>query len=182
VPRVAAWAVVVAILSGCGEETTDRFVGTVGGSDARFALVRSGDRAVGYVCGGPSSFMRLTRWFSGSIGEDGSFELTATEGMRLRGAVLGDAASGSVTLDAELTFTSTRATGGAIGLFDDGGSGECRTGVIVFEGSMIQGVGCDAGGRVAQVTPDGPVEASGFSVIAGSGDQARRVRVEPVSP
>lgn len=166
------------VLPACGSDPA--LVGAIASTDARLSVATSGDRLVAYVCGGPQTLETHTRWFEGRAEEDGTFSLSKDEWV-LAGTLSEGTASGTLQgpQGAALGWTA-QDEGGSTGLFGGEGSGACRTGVIVFSAdpAQIQGAGCDAAGRLQQVTPDGPITAGGFSVMA----DGRRLFVEPVTP
>ena len=58
--------------------TADRhvFTGALEGSDARVAIIASGEGMVGYVCGGPTTFATLSHMGVATKPGDSTFTLT----------------------------------------------------------------------------------------------------------
>ena len=174
---------VIATLCACGTEpgpgAPARHVGALEDSDAVIAFVHSESRLLAYVCGGPNTFMELSRWFEGSLDTQGRYNLS-NDTLSLQG----DLQSGTLqTSDGTLNFTLREAAeNSAVGLYSPEGPLDvtCRTGVVVLgdgDPPQMQGVGCREG-VLEQVTPDRPVDRDGFSVrLAGDS-----LFVEPVTP
>ena len=145
------------LAAGCGDETVaPAFLGQVSGTDAVVGAVSEGGQIAFYVCGGPSSYTRLTRWFTGDVAADGSIDLQTT-GWTLTGNLGG----GSGTLagpDGETHPWAAHVVSGEVDGLYSVMDGACRTGAVVGDldgtGSLrFQGTWCDGDGEFAQVTP-----------------------------
>jgi hypothetical protein len=166
------WAL-AALITACGAVPEDgQYAGALEGSDARAALVVEEGSILLFLCGGAST-LASTRWLSGPL-EDDRFAMkkkgVRVEGRFEEGRVLAELDDGSTFVLERMDETRT------VGLFHTR-VGACRTGVIAA-GDWMQGVSCDAAGRLQQVSPDGPLDANGFMVQSGS----RRLFVSPVHP
>jgi len=186
-------------LLGCTEQGADHgpvgstatYLGAVEGTEARIALVQSGDELLAYVCGQGDTLESHTRWYAGSfaLNDAGAHELAAG-GWHLS---FSDLSAGIV--DGELIaptgevqrWTAQRAQDGSeVGLYESRELG-CRTGVIVW-GALAgpecnaQGVWCDASGARGQVTPaectaEGPLLMRGMRDGAWFDFVAERVQL-----
>ena len=130
------------------------------GQDAAVALVSDGSKVTFYLCGGPLSFDKITRWFQGDVGSDGMFALEKSGGFTVTGDV--GAGTGVLTTDVgqELAWTVRPTENEEEGLYS-AMDGSCRTGAIVGDlednGTVrLQGTWCDGEGRFAQVSPLAP--------------------------
>src|SRR5215471_1648447 len=56
------------------------YIGVVDGTDAQVALVASAHHTRIYFCGGPSSYMTLTRWFTLDLDSSGATHAQADAG------------------------------------------------------------------------------------------------------
>lgn len=186
-------------LAGCGQaEATHEnasapqtFAGALSGTDAVVALVQSGPDWLAYVCGGPTTQVALTGWFQGRAeGESAAMSLTsdrnaAVVATRGAGSITGTLEDGSATYAFEAGSIET-ASGQVAGLFGALDSG-CRTGLVVVPAtagnpSRMQGVWCDATGRVGQVTPITPLERDPRGVAVQVGQDARLLYLQPAVP
>ena len=161
--RALALALTLAA-SGCaapelGHDGVTTQVGRAGG-DAAIAVATRGAEVSVYLCGGPSTFASLTRWFEGAVGADERLSLTSDDGAVLTG----DLAAGRgeiATPDGQTLAYRVSAAGAAVeGLYE--AEGACHAGVVAgdLDGdgqTHFQGAACDAEGKVAQVTPILPV-------------------------
>jgi hypothetical protein len=91
------------------------YVGNVGGTDAKVALVVEDGNVLGYACGGNVTWSTHSSWFpmdEQSVLGDGSFTLTGANGHVLQGIYSAETAEGSLTLPdgTELTWSATVAT------------------------------------------------------------------------
>jgi hypothetical protein len=156
--RLGFGALALVLAAGCGgqEDVAPAYVGKVTGTDAVVAAVSDGARVQLYVCGGDTSFDKLTHWFQGPIGADGTFSIQSGDFI-----AQGDLTSGKggVTTDKGdvLSWTLSPAASEMAGLYATM-DGSCRTGAVVgdFDGDGVddlQGVWCDGEGKYAQVTP-----------------------------
>jgi hypothetical protein len=156
------------------------FVGVVEGSDARIAVVERQGSLSAYVCGGPSSYEALSRWFEPSAvaGDPSRFE-ASKDGWTLTGALSPGEREGEQTPGAaprrvlsgrlegpdgkwyrfhgELAYPGSLA--GLYGVVDEG----CKTGAVVLQASpseepTVLGTWCSSAGERMQVTPVMPVE------------------------
>ncbi len=147
----------------CGEAAPVTWVGAPKSNDVAFALVEGDGAAVAYVCGGPTSFSKYSRWFTGPLDEQGAFTAEA-DGWTLEGTI---GASVSATLTGpdgstlDLGATRAEASSATDGLYEVTDSG-CRTGVIAWTDPVgqpaLQGTWCDDEMNAQQVTPVYPIE------------------------
>ncbi len=190
------WGAAVAVVLvgvGCGGRieaepvgtASSTLIGSVAGSDAVVALVTDGAHVTFYLCGGPTSYVDLTRWFSGSV--DGSaLQASSTDQATLSGQVDGAGAHGTIVLPDGVTLAWTARPAvpdtdeGLYAAVDEG----CRTGVVVMQASasadvQMQGTWCNSERARMQVTPVLPVlhEAGSIEVLVA----ARPLLVSPVS-
>jgi hypothetical protein len=144
------------------------FTGTVAGTDAQVALVASTRHVRIYFCGGPSSYMTLTQWFTLELDSSG-----ATHGQpdgatdwTLDGQVADPMASGNITLPdgTSLTFQATRVSDATIAGLYEAAAGCGKIGLIVMQASSQspssgQGACVNANARpsVEQVNPIKPL-------------------------
>ncbi len=146
------------LASGCGDQAdAPAFVGAVTGSDAVVGVVSEAGQATLYVCGGPTSYAHLTRWFTGVTSADGALQLQSAGGW----AVTGNRADGSGTITGPggetHAWTAHPASNDVAGLYA-ATDGACRTGAVVGDldgkgATTLQGTWCDGSGAFAQVTP-----------------------------
>lgn len=185
--RSTLLAAAVLVIAGCGDEAAARqSVGKVTdpGSDAVVGMVSDGERVQLYLCGGPSSYAALTRWFQGPVGADGSFSIASGDFVAEGDAFTGE---GVVKTDdgRTLAWQVDPASGDLPGLYA-AMDGSCRTGVVVgdFDGDGaldLQGTWCDGKDLFAQVTPIMPImpSARGIAVTALT-DPPRQLWVDRV--
>src|SRR5437870_4119039 len=64
------------------------FVGTVAGTDALIGFAIDGNKAIGYVVGGDSTWQSYTGWFSGTV-QNNFFSLTSDDNRVLTGKFSG---------------------------------------------------------------------------------------------
>ena len=167
------------------------YVGLVEGSDARVAVVEDGEDLVAYLCGGPTSFATLTRWFRAPLPEQGSPFRLEKDGVVIEGTIDEGLAEGEVeapdgtrlAFHAEATPRGDLA--GLYGAEDEG----CMTGVIVTpagpgEEPLVQGTWCSASGSRAQVIPILPAQLQprGIEVRVVVGAETRHLFVTPFRP
>jgi hypothetical protein len=183
------------LVLGCGgamSAASSTSVGALSGSDARLGIVRSGEKIVAYVCGGPKTYTTHSRWFSGQVSSR-SVSLEK-DGWTLAIDLYDEAALGTLTAPEgtdSLTFETAPHVAGTIagiyGALDRG----CRTGVVVTQSSSsdppsYQGTWCDSSGHVEQVEPGASMpsmgDGSGFEVVVQRPDGRATLFVEPVSP
>lgn len=164
-------------LCACGS-SPQQWVGEVAQTDAVLAFSIQDDKIAAYLCGGPTTYTEFSHWFSGSIVATG-FDMASGD-LSLRGDLRGGSL---ITPNGNFSFNLIQATeDSAVGLYSADGpqQDDCRTGVVVFNEASpprVQGSGCNSG-VLEQVTPDGPVERSGFPVqLMGA-----NLFVEPVTP
>ncbi len=169
--RVGFGALALVLAAGCGgqEDAAPAYVGKVTGTDAVVAAVSDGARVQLYVCGGETSFDKLTHWFQGPIGADGTFSIQSGDFI-----AQGDLTSGKggVTTDKGdvLSWTLAPAASEMAGLYATM-DGSCRTGAVVGDfgdgqGTRLQGTWCDGASHFAQVTPIRNPDAVGGETIA----------------
>jgi len=159
-----AGAMLIGLLAaGCAApEIAPSYVGKVTdpGQDAAVAVVSDGLQVTVYVCGGPTTFDKLSRWYKGDVDAEGAFKLE-----KGNSEVTGDLRSGTgqITTDAggALSFAVHPIDNDQEGLYaamDD----SCRTGAVVgdLDGNgtvRLQGTWCQAmsatENRFAQVSP-----------------------------
>jgi hypothetical protein len=203
---LAGFSALLAAACGAGDpatgaaerDTTEQpralYIGSLEGTDAKVAVVRSDGRWAAYACGGPSTLDTVTTWFEGTLDSAVADVGAASEsGARLEMTLTEDRTTGVVTHDGnDAPFVAQRVEGRALaGLFQlvDGG---CRTGLILpppGEGAP-QGVYCadvdssdSASSRIfEQVTPLLPI-TSERSVTArvDLGSEARILKLRPVT-
>jgi hypothetical protein len=161
----------------------ETYVGDVPGTDAVVAVATEGDSAVVYVCGGPETLARHTRWYSGSVSDR---TLRSKSGETVELSLEGGRARGAYTLDGtRFEFDAAAPAERYRRLFTVVDSG-CRTGVVV-DGDAVQGAWCNDLGIFEQVTPIAPVDPTSDSleVEVSSTSEAlagRRLTVFAVEP
>ncbi|MFT3765509.1 MAG: hypothetical protein QM820_08350 [Minicystis sp.] len=162
--RLALRAVPILLASlavGCGDDVVaPAYVGKVTDSDAVVGMVSDGERLQLYLCGGPETYARYTRWFQGPIAADGTFSIESggfvAEGDLARGG-------GTVRTDDGQTLSwSVTPADSALGGLYAAMDGSCRTGAVVgdFDGDGeldLQGTWCNGKDVFAQVTPLLPI-------------------------
>lgn len=169
------------------------YTGQLEASDARVALVEQDDRVRAYVCGGPATYQRLSRWFSltSEPGAGGLRRLQGqSEGWVLEGELAADGARGTLRGPDGVSWpwrASRVADGAASGLYeasDDLG----KIGAIVDDPGAggevaVQGTLLGKGGERAQVTPVRPLMLPGSLRIEILQVGGRTVRqLAPVLP
>lgn len=127
------------------------------GQDAAVAMVSDGAKITVYVCGGPTTFDKMTRWFQGDLGPDGTFELEKSGGFQVTGDLTSGKGQLTTDLGQTLAWAARPTTNEVEGLYA-AMDGSCRTGAIVGDldgnGTMrLQGTWCDGLDRFAQVSP-----------------------------
>jgi hypothetical protein len=156
----SAPAIVACLLAAaCGDETPPpQYVGKVAGSDAVVGAVTDGENVQFYLCGGPSTYSTLTKWFTGPVGPGGALDLE-TDGFELTGDLAKGSGQVRTAGGETLPWSVTPASGALGGLWSAETSTSCRTGAVVgdFEGDgqmHLQGTWCgDVKDVFAQVTP-----------------------------
>lgn len=134
----------------------------VDGNDVAVGLVVRDRHASFYACGEGPTLATHTRWLAGPL--DGGTVHLEIEGMRVDGALSGDAAGGVLTRegDAPLSWSAVRVPDdGIAGLYSATDEG-CKTGVVVWSDAdgepALQGSWCNEAGARMQVQPILPVE------------------------
>jgi hypothetical protein len=140
------------------------FIGDVAGTTAMVGLVHNDDTLAAYVCGREDTLASYTRWFNGSLDDDGATFTLDSDGWSLSGsleasgveATLVDPDGASASLS--LVAAATDSLSGLYSVLD----GDCRAGLIVSDPGtstaiITQGAWCDGDGVVKQVTPMMPV-------------------------
>jgi hypothetical protein len=184
---------------GCGGEEgispvalpVQSYVGDVEGSDARVAVVEDGEELVAYLCGGPTSFATLTRWFRAPLPEQGSPFHLEKDGIVIEGSVSDGLAEGEIVASdgTRLAFQAEATPRGDLaGLYGAQDEG-CMTGVIIGsaapgEEPLVQGTWCSASGSRAQVIPILPaqIQPRGLEVRVVVGAETRHLFVTPIRP
>lgn len=140
------------------------FTGSVAATDARVAFVSTGGHTFAYVCGGPTTFTTLSRWFSLVATADGALSATV-DGHTLTAKLDGGAFNGTLVtpdgvshaVDAKAKVAGSQTD--LFGVVDEG----CRTGAIVeqqgTEEPVVLGTWCSTEKKktALQVTPAHPV-------------------------
>ena len=189
---LGAASLLSALLAGCaGGEVgaSDVAVGTILGTDAVIGRVSDGDNVTFYMCGGPSTYSSMTRWFSGADDASGAVALES-DGWQ----VLNDPGghSGRIvppegpTLVFEAHATRFGTPEGLYAAVDSG----CRTGAVVLQPPgadtpTVQGAWCGGadGGRFERVIPilPGDVSSAGIAVRANVDGIRKALFVVPLS-
>jgi hypothetical protein len=190
------------LLGGCAadEESGPHaiYLGEVPGTDAVVAFVVDEAGIVNsYVCGGPSSYAELSRWFCGESDDAGGARefVKIEDGWHMEAIVGEDLVDGTMTSvdGTALSFTAARAAPGSrTDLFGADDLGGCATGAIVIDDGggaepRVQGTFCeeDADGRIyEQVTPLAPPAAGETHMqvgvwLAGVERQVLLARIRP---
>jgi hypothetical protein len=164
------------------------FTGAVADTDARIAFVKVGPQALAYVCGGPSTFMTLSRWFDLAATSNGAYSATAAghvltatfDGTTFKGTlVTPDGVSHAVESHPKVAGTQTD----LLGAVDDG----CHAGLILeqqgTEEPQTQGTWCSSKGLSIQVTPAHPIRLvnQALDVVITTPDGDRKVTLSPVT-
>lgn len=110
---------VVLSLGACGGDSLpaaqNGYVGTVDGTDAYVAIVVADKTVAAYVCDGPN---QVAESFWTTVSDPGSFTLDTPSGAVLRAQIVGDVATGQVTLRSGATHTfSAQVARGDAGLY-----------------------------------------------------------------
>lgn len=167
---LAVWIVGASSLVACtspelpAAERTDFYAAAIEGSDAVFALSVTDDEILLYVCGGPSTFERYSRWYAGTPAYGGgTTTLVAADGSVAHVSLADGVAQGEVleldgtTLTLEAALATAQQPAALYAATSDG----CRTGVVVYsneDGSTeARGTWCSEEGIYAQVTPILPI-------------------------
>jgi hypothetical protein len=162
-----------ALCAGCagGEAgASDVAVGTILGTDAVIGRVSDGDKVTFYMCGGPTTYSTMTRWFSGADDASGAVSLE-NDGWQVvsdpgghSGRILPPEGPALVFEAHETRFGTPEGLYAAV---DNG----CRTGAVVLQppGSsapIVQGAWCGGGdgSRFEQVIPILPGDVSGGGI------------------
>jgi hypothetical protein len=169
---LAAGLLFASFLTGCigGEAGADDVaVGTVLGTDAVIGRVSDGEKVTFYVCGGPTTYGTMTRWFSGADDASGAVSLVK-DGWQVVSDAGGHSGRIIPPTGPELAFEGHAARfGTAEGLYGAVDSG-CRTGAVVLEpsgssGPRVQGAWCgNDGNKFEQVIPILPGDVSGGGI------------------
>ena len=127
------------------------------GHDAAVAVVSDGVQVTVYVCGGPTTYDKLTRWFQGDVGADGTFKLEKSGGFEVTGDLASGAGQVTTALGQTLSWSVRPTTNEEEGLYA-AMDGSCRTGAVVGDldgnGTMrLEGTWCDGLSRFAKVSP-----------------------------
>lgn len=201
--RSAALTFAALLAVGCGaaedekpaprEPTLRTFIGTLEGTDAVVAFVQDREDWVGYVCGGASTYMTLTRWYAGRVERLGDSErITGSEPDAGVSGTLAEHSVDGVLMGrdglehrfrAELADAQSDRLVGLFAVVDSG----CRTGLVAMpslagSASTTQGVWCDGAGRFAQVTPIQPIEYGDRGLAVRITEDLRQLYLLPASP
>ena len=181
-----------ALLVGCagGEAgANDVAVGTVLGTDAVIGRVSDGDKVTFYMCGGPTTYSTMTRWFSGADDASGAVSLE-NDGWQVVSDPGGHSGRILPPTGPALAFEAHATRfGTAEGLYAAVDSG-CRTGAVVLQPSgadapTVQGAWCGGsnGSRFEQVIPILPddVNAAGIAVHVNVDGIHKALFVVPVA-
>ena len=144
------------------------FTGTVEGTDAEVAIVASARHVRIYFCGGPSSYMTMTHWFTLDLDPSGATQAQADAATdwTLDGKLTDPTASGSITIadGTSLTFRAARVADTTIAGLYEAETGCGKIGLIVMQASAQlpssgQGACVNAAARpsVEQVNPIKPL-------------------------
>lgn len=174
---LGAVALASLLLAGCAgaeAEVNDVAVGTILGTDAVIGRVSDGDKVTFYMCGGPTTYSSMTRWFSGVddasgavVLESGGWQVLSDPGGHSGRIVPPDGPA--------LVFEAHAARFGTPEGLYAAVDGTCRTGAVVLQppgadAPMVQGAWCGGadGSRFEQVIPilPGDVSRSGIAVRA----------------
>jgi hypothetical protein len=191
--------------AGCGEDegvagdrsqtksSSQTFAGALNDTDAMVAAVQSGRDWLFYVCGGETTQATLTGWFPARVDHsagtanveatDGEATIVATRGIESISGTLRDSTGAVYSFEADRVDVPAAKIAGLYSTMDSG----CRTGLVVVpnltgDPMRVQGVWCDSGGRVGQVTPISPIELDhrGLAVLAGP--DSRLLHLLPAIP
>lgn len=189
---LAAGLLFSALLLGCSGGAAgadDVAVGTVLGTDAVIGRVSDGEKVTFYVCGGPTTYDTMTRWFSGPDDASGAVALEK-DGWQVLSDPGGHSGRILPPSGPALAFEGHAARFGTPeGLYSAVDSG-CRTGAVVLEppgasGPSVQGAWCGGGdgSRFEQVIPilPGDVSALGIAVRVDVDGVRKDLFVVPLS-
>lgn len=181
-----------ALLAGCagGEAgASDVAVGTILGTDAVIGRVSDGDKVTFYMCGGPSTYSSMTRWFSGMDDASGAVALES-DGWQVLSDPGGHSGRIVPPQGPTLVFEAHAARFGTPeGLYAAVDSG-CRTGAVVLQppgddAPTVQGAWCGGAdeSRFEQVIPilPGDVSSAGIAVRANVDGIRKALFVVPLS-
>lgn len=164
-------------------------VGTILGTDAVIGRVSDGDEVTFYMCGGPTTYSTMTRWFSGVDDASGAVSLESGGWQVLSdpgghsGRILPPEGPALVFEAHDTRFGTAEGLYAAV----DGG---CRTGAVVLQppgapAPTVQGAWCGGkgGSRFEQVIPilPGEVSAGGIAVNVDVDGIRKALFVTPVS-
>lgn len=167
--RAPALAAALLALPCAGCNPTFEWVGTAfdqssgNSSDVVAAITVRDGEVRAYLCGGPTTYNTLSRWYDGRVDGSNSYYATTDEGSTVQGYVSGSYAYGDFATSGGASFfvEGNPVEDDLSGLYaveDDG----CLTGVVVIDNGggepFVQGTWCDDQGRFAQVTPVTPFE------------------------
>ena len=197
------WVGIVLLLSGaCAVDQPSGphaiYLGDVPGTDAVVAFVVDEVGIVNsYVCGGPTSYAELSRWFCGESDDAGDARefVKLEDGWHMEAIIRDDVVGGTMTSvdGTSLSFTALRAEPSSqTDLFGANELGGCATGAIVIDDGTgapprVQGTFCeeDGDGRIyEQVTPLAPPAAGETHMqvgawVAGVERQLLLARIRP---
>ena len=155
------------VLSACGGQPSAgaaSYIATLDGApaSARVGIVVEDGKFKIYVCSLDDAFnLTSARWYEGELDANGSFDLTSSDGVVLKGTIQGDQFTGTlINIQAvSMAFNGTAVTSGApAGLYR--GTGQID-GQNVIVGAVISDDGSFASttqyeGQIKFVTPVGP--------------------------
>lgn len=179
-------------LVGCagGEAGADDVaVGTILGTDAVIGRVSDGDKVTFYMCGGPTTYGTMTRWFSGLDDASGAVSLE-NDGWQVVSDPGGHSGRILPPEGPALVFEAHATRFGTPeGLYAAVDSG-CRTGAVVLQppgaaGPTVQGAWCGGSDarRFEQVIPilPGDVSSGGIAVHVDIDGIRKALFVVPVA-
>lgn len=179
-------------LVGCagGEAAANNVaVGTILGTDAVIGRVSDGDNVTFYMCGGPTTYGTMTRWFSGPDDASGAISLRSDDWEVVSdpgghsGRILPPQGPALLFEAHETRFGTPEGLYAAV----DGG---CRTGAVVLQppgadAPTVQGAWCGGGdgSRFEQVIPilPGDVISGGIAVHVDIDGIRKALFVTPLS-
>jgi hypothetical protein len=188
---LAAGLLFSAFLAGCiggAAGADDVAVGTVLGTDAVIGRISDGQKVTFYVCGGPTTYGTMTRWFSGLDDASGAVSLEK-DGWRVVSDPGGHSSRIVPPEGPALAFEGHAARFGTPeGLYGAVDSG-CRTGAVVLQppgaaAPTVQGAWCGGdGSRFEQVIPilPGDVSRGGIAVRVNVDGIRKDLFVTPLS-
>jgi hypothetical protein len=161
--------VLTLLISACGGAQSTAggaasYIATLDGApaSARVGIVVEDGKFKAYVCSLDDAFnLTSARWYEGELDANGSFELTSSDGVVLKGTIQGDQFTGTlISIQAvSMAFNGAAVTSGApAGLYR--GTGQID-GQDVIAGAVISSDGSFASttqyeGQIKFVTPVGP--------------------------